>query len=247
MDSNTRESKAESTFQFTIKKGEWLRLDPDKVLLGRNIRYVLNVKLLEGGQAVAGKKYSLTSANPHIRGLTMQGLDDTHVSTLEGNDFALFATPAATGNVHPEMEREFSLVATKESTGEVATSIYKIGRLAKWLPPSVVRTKWGDTTLWFDSEILGEGGSGFNWDWGQTPDRSFMKIDWYEQRGFIRNGLPEMTVNHSIGPTTLDDLGIKPGDKFELSFLENVTGNGYSAIIPISYEVILPDTPAEPL
>jgi hypothetical protein len=95
--------------------------------------------------------------------------------------------------------------------------------------------------------MLGEGGSGINWYWGQTPDRSFMKIDWYEEQALIRSGFTEMKVNHSISSTTLDGLGIKPGDKFELSFLENVTGNGYSAIIPISYEVILPDTPAEPL
>jgi hypothetical protein len=248
MDSDTRNSKAGSfTFQFTVKKGEWLQVEPDKVLLGRNIRYVLNIKLLEGGQAVAGKKYFLTSTNPPIRLLTMTGLNETHMSTAEGNDFPLFAYPAEVASDHAAMERELSLVATMESTGEAATAIYKIGRLAKWLPPSVVRAKWGDTTLWFDSELLGEGGSGINWNWGQTPDRSFMKIDWYEERAWTRSGFAEMKVTHSINAQTLDDLGIKPGDKFEVSFHENVTGNGYSAIIPISYEVILPDTPAEPL
>jgi hypothetical protein len=248
MDSNARDSNAKSiTFQFTVKQGEWLQAEPDKVLLGRNIKYVLNVKLLEGGQVVEGEKYKLTAAN-QPKGFEMPGLWDTQISTAAGNDFGLFAYPAQSAADHEYMEAQVVLAAEMEGAGEVATSIYKIGRLAKWLPPRVSRNKWGDTYFDLNSEMLGEGGAGISWHWGDMPDFSYMEIGSYGASRVISSDQAKMWIKYAVSKVKLDELGVKVGDTFEVRFHEAIAPRShYTGLIPISYEVILPDIPPDSL
>lgn len=173
MNTKTSANSSEvSGFRLTII-GEQ---SPDRPeLLGRDVRYVLNVKAIgQDGQVIEGVRYTVNCDLGSKSLISFTGRGEEQLSTAAGENFSIYGRPPPNASYHLSMNKTLQVIVT--SSDGVSTQVdYRMGRLCFWAPPEVY---FGTQRHWWvvsHTEWVGEG-TGDQWHWSKNVEEAHLNI-----------------------------------------------------------------------
>lgn len=236
------ESGSDIKFKYEIVSGDQHSEYP--FMLGRTIRYTLNVKVVtSSGIPLEGTKFTVkTNAPGNSKYVTVSDVDKEHVSTQQGVDFLIYGSAFDDAAEHSRMNFDLHLTFTTVDTGYSDVLIYKMGRLQRWGRPVATLSPDG-RDVWFriPTEWLTEK-PGVSWHWSENIVKANMSI-------------PSLGVHKESFTTPLDGgslygrvecvhaipIGTFNGlDKVVVEFPVSISRDGFTATLPVAHQVELP-------
>ncbi|MDH0746735.1 Ig-like domain-containing protein [Pseudomonas sp. GD03842] len=217
------------SFLMTMKRG--LQLVGHTDLLGRDIRYVLNVKTVaDDGSALAGKTYTLNSTHGSANKINIPKVGMEMVSTADGNDFLIYGKPAESEGDYNLMQCEFTLSCDSGSGQPSEQLTFKMGRLAYWGAPRILASDDVKNVIFkTKTEWAGEGTPGALWGWGDNVEDCTIKFPTLN----IEVESPTQTGSDGSAsvelPVELGKFSTAP-DVAPVEILAKVSKSGYTAI-----------------
>jgi len=150
---------------------------PDRPeLLGRDVRYVLNVKAIgQDGQVIEGVRYTVNCDLASKSLISFTGRGEEQLSTAAGENFSIYGRPPPNASYHLSMNKTLQVIVT--SSDGVSTQVdYRMGRLCFWSTPDAQLSNDGHHWWVFShTEWVGEG-TGDQWHWSKNVEEAHLNI-----------------------------------------------------------------------
>ncbi|MDB6049544.1 MAG: hypothetical protein JWR17_2290 [Pseudomonas sp.] len=226
----------EFSFEWSLE-GEKLEPEGQPLLLGRNIRYKLNVKAVtKNGTPLTGIKYFLRSNKGSNWMITISGQDDEQVTTETGNNFEIFAFTATNASQHAHMNQALTISLTSDE-GVVEDIKCMVGRLAYWGSPHAFVDRSTSSMVFSSSSYWAGEGGGDSWHWDSFAPKGRMKITSLEidSTRFTYESGYEFKCDHLVDLKKFEGL-----TEVVVEFFPTFSDNGYTGVLPRAVKVGLP-------
>lgn len=224
-----------ASFQFTWT-GPMSELTPS--LLGRAIRYVLNIKALsQDGRVLAGKRYMLNSDHQARHQIDFEGAGREQTSSAGGNSFLIVGKPATSSDEYDDMNSLFT-IRCDPYTGDPSTDVrMQMGRLAKWgMPRIMAGDEPGTVVFRTKTEWQGESYPDAMWGWGDNVSSGSITIGTVKKTGTVT--LPDENGS-VVCDHVFDSAQFSGMRKEKVTVPGAVAEDFYTAVLPFEEELEL--------